>query len=171
MVEPKTQRTRCGAKILQSTADRTGGLCSPCNGPRPGKVSCSVSSLVDPDPTFHVLASALLKGLEKTRHIGDAKHPNRFELDAQRALVRHVTENPRSSIRFHDDNWQRTGFVILDLFEQGEGKLEARGRKYAFAELRKEDWREEPGPLAGHGGFLYRTETGDVIFKIQTWVS
>ena len=171
MKEPKTECTKCGAKILQATADRTGGLCSPCKGPRPGKVSCSVGSLVDPASVFHIPALALLQGLEKTSHVGGSEHPNRYELEAQRALVRHVAEVPRTSIRLHDDNWQRTGFVVLDLFENGEGTLEVRGRKYAYAELRKEEWQEGAGPLANHGGFLYRTSTGDIIFKIKTWVS
>ncbi len=178
MSEPKTQCSKCGAEILQATAERTGGLCMPCKtgGLRrpdpnePLEVSCSVESGVSPEPVFFTTAQDLLRGLEGARHIGDSSHPNKFELEAQRALLRHAIRN-RVEFRLHDDHWGRTGYVLLSLFEEGKATMQINGKTYRFSELTKEDWREGTDPLASHGGFLYRDSAGVVIYKKWTWIS
>lgn len=178
MTEPKTKCQKCGAQILQVTADRTGGLCMPCKagGPRlpdpndPVGVSCTVRSDVNPHPTFFTSAQALLKALEETRHIGDSMHANKYELEAQRALLRHCVRY-RTKFRLNDDHWGRTGYALLKLFEEGQATMKIGERAFVFTELTKEEWREGDDPLASHGGFLYRDSSGVLIFKRHTWVS
>ncbi len=178
MPEPKTTCIKCGAEILQATAVRTEGLCMPCKtgGPRrpdpnePVEVSCSVHSEVRPDPVFFAAAQDLLQELEKARHIGDSKHANKFELEAQRALFRHAIRY-RVNFRLNDDHWGRTGFVLLSLFEHAKATMQIDQRRFHFTEVTKEDWIGSNEPLAGYGGFLYRDSTGNVIYKIGTWRS
>ena len=136
----------------------------------PVEVSCLVRSEVPPDPVFFAAAQDLLPELEKTPHIGDSMHANKFELEAQKALLRHVIRY-RVNFRLNDDHWGRTGFVLLALFERGKATMQVGQRRFHFTELTKEDWIGSNEPLAGYGGFLYRDSTGNVIYKIGTWRS
>ena len=179
MPEPKAACTKCGAEILQVTASITGGLCMPCKNdwpPRPDpplafEVSCSVRGYRTSRVTFYASAQDLLEVLDQTRHFGDSSHPNKFELEAQRALLRHVVRHRVDGFALHDDHWGRTSSVLERLFEQNKAYMEADGKRFTFAELTKEEWSDVTAPLAGEGGFLYRDARGTVIFKQMTWVS
>jgi len=179
MPEPKTRCNKCGTEILQATATRTGGLCMPCkNGwephpdpTQPLEISCNVSHQAGPPVTFRTTTQDLLEALNQTRHFGDSSHPNKFELEAQRALLRHVVRHRVNSFALHDDHWGRTSGVLERLFEQNKASMEADGKRFTFAELTKEEWSDVIHPLAGEGGFLYRDASGTVIFKQMTWVS
>jgi hypothetical protein len=150
----------------------------PCKNGRPERpdpnapleVTCEVSSLVGPAPLFIVSAQKLLAVLEETRHIGDSVHPNRLELEAQRALLRHAIRH-RAKFHLRDDHWGRTGFALLKMFEAGDAEIEVGGKRFRFENLTKVDWREGTHPLASHGGFEYHAFSGEMIFKITTWVS
>ncbi|HEX5221077.1 MAG TPA: hypothetical protein VFZ59_16050 [Verrucomicrobiae bacterium] len=178
MTEQKTNCQKCGVQILQATSDRTGGLCMPCKvgGPRlpdpndPVEISCVVLSDVTPHPTFFTSAQSLLKALEEVRHIGDSMHANKYELEAQRAILRHCVRY-RTNFRLNDDHWGRTGYTLLKLFEEGQAAMKIGERIISFTELTKEEWREGVDPLASHGGFLYRDSAGTLIYKRNTWVS
>ncbi len=177
MPEPKTTCIKCNAEILVATAARTQGLCMPCKtgwprrpAPNEVEVSCSVHSDVEPDPVLFAAAPDLLQELEKTRGIGDSTHANRFELEAQRALVRHALRY-RINFRLNDDHWGCTGSVLLRLFEQGKATMQVDQRRFQFSELKKEDWSVVHGRRARCGGFLYRDSTGNVVYKLGTWIS
>jgi hypothetical protein len=129
-----------------------------------------VKSDFNPEPVFSASAQDLLEGLEATRSIGGATHPNKLELEAQRALVRHAIRN-HVPFKLHDDHWGRTGYVLIGLFERGKATMEVDGRSYRFSDVTKEDWREGTHPLASQGGFLYRDSAGAVLFKRWTWIS
>ena len=178
MTEQKTTCRVCDAEIQIATAERTDGLCMPCkNGTRkkaelkgPPMVSCAVSSHLDVSPTFVLECQELLNLLETTRHMGDSSHPNRIELEAQRALLRHAIRH-KIDWRLNDDHWGRTGYAILSLFERGKATMRYEGSQYSFADILKDEWSDVHGPLCGTGGFLYRTPVGVTLFKISTWVS
>lgn len=118
----------------------------PCKtgGPRrpdpnePVETSCSVHSEVRPDPVFFAAAQDLLQELEKARHIGDSMHENKFELEAQRALLRHAIRY-RVNFRLNDNHWSRTGYVLLNLFEHGKATMQVDQRRFHFTEVTKED--------------------------------
>ena len=175
MAEPKTRCLLCDAEILEATAARTGRLCMPCkNGVRrPAAaeliaITCRIYS--DSGEALEVIlpANVLLEKLATTRHIGDSEHANRYELEAQRALVRHAIRY-RVSWTLRDDHWHRTSYACLELFERGQASLLVADRSFSFHEVRKEEWREGTGSLASHGGFLYRDSAGAVLFKRSTW--
>jgi hypothetical protein len=178
MAEPKTQCTKCGVEILQVTGQRTGGLCMPCHqgGPRrpdPNdsvEISCPVHSDVAPAPIFFTSAQELLPRLESEHHIGDSRHANKFELQAQRALVRHALLY-HVAFRLNDDHWGRTGYVLIKMFEEGKATMQINDKKFHFSDLAKEDWIGSSEPLASYGGFLYRDSTGTVVYKRRTWRS
>lgn len=178
MSEPKTTCRACNVEILQSTADQRGGLCAPCDkGTRkqakpkqPPFVSCVVDSSLPENPQFRLNPEDLLSELESTRHIGNSSHPNKFELEAQKALLRHAIRH-RLDWKINDDHWGRTGYAILRLFELGRATMLYGGAEYQFRDIVKEEWRNVSGPLCGEGGFLYRTKDGTEIFRIMTWVS
>lgn len=136
----------------------------------PLEVSCEVSSMVPPNPVIFTTAQALLAVLDETGHIGDSKHPNKYELEAQRALLRHAIRH-RAVFRLKDDHWGRTGWALLDLFERGEGHMELDGITYKFESVKKTEWKEGDDALAMQGGFTYSTEDGRLLFKAMTWVS
>jgi hypothetical protein len=177
MAELKTKCDKCGVDILQTTADHTGGLCMPCKLGRPPippptavKASCFVSSSLGTDVLFITCAQDLLTILEGTRHIGDSSHPNKVELDAQRALLRHAIRH-RVDFHLHDDHWGRTGFALVRMFEDGSATLRVDGKDYHWADVIKEEWSDVRGPLVGEGGFLYRDLAETMIYKTMTWVS
>jgi len=180
MPEAKTKCSECDAEILETTAARTGGLCMPCkNGvpafrrPDPNaplEALCKIDSMVEPPPILITTAQQLLAALEKTTPIGDSRHPNRLELETQRALLRHAIRH-RAVFRLNDDHWGRTKYAALALFEAGEAEMEIGDSCYRFKDLTKIDWQEVDGPLCGEGGFEYRNSEGVVIFKAMTWVS
>lgn len=178
MPNDKTICKNCRAEILTATANRTDGLCMPCkNGTpkraelkEPVKVLCLIDSGGAADVTVQTTAQALLAELEKIRHIGDSMHPNKFEMDAQKALLRHAIRH-RIEIRLHDDHWGRTMWALLKLFEEGQAQLLLGDSTYGFSDLIKEDWKEGTKPLMSHGGILYRNEMGEVLFKTMSWIS
>ena len=136
----------------------------------PLKVSCSIDSGIDSSITVVTTAQKLLKVLDETRHIGDSKHPNKFELEAQRALLRHAIRN-RAEFRLNDDHWGRTKWALLTIFDEGEAEFECGDARYKISDVKKEDWREGDEPMMSHGGILYRNSSGDVIYKTMSWVS
>jgi hypothetical protein len=136
----------------------------------PLEVSCSALSEVEPEPVFYLSAQDFLRELENSRHIGDSEHANRYELDAQKALLRHAIRY-RVSMRLHDDHWGRTGWLLLKLFEGGRASMELGSRRIQFSQLTKEEWREGTEPLASQGGFHYRDAEGTVVFRRWTWIS
>lgn len=136
----------------------------------PVQVSCSLDSGVDTTVLFLATAQDLLRVLEETRHIGDSSHPNRLELEAQRAILAHAIRH-HVEFRLHDDHWGKTSYAFVVLFEDGKASMESCGTPYQFSDLTKEDWRVGSDPLASHGGFLYRNALGNVIFKMFTWIS
>lgn len=178
MREPKSQCDKCGAVILQSTAQRTSGLCMPCaqqgryrpTPKAPLQLTCSVRSDVNPEPLFSALAQDILVGLEAAQPIGDASHPNTLELEAQRALVRHAIRHG-VPFKLHDDHWRRTGYVLVELFDRGKATMEVEGKRFRVSDVTKEDWREGTHPMRSCGGFLYRDSSGIVLFKRWTWKS
>jgi hypothetical protein len=119
---------------------------------------------------FFTTAQELLQALEGARHVGDSEHPNKLELEAQRSLLRHAIRN-RVKFRLHDDQWGRTGYVLLSLFEKDKATMKLDSRTYRFSELTKEEWREGTDPLGSRGGFLYRESSGLVVYKRWTWKS
>jgi hypothetical protein len=141
-----------------------------CDTTEQVEVSCSICLQVGPEPVLFTSAQDLLKQLEATRHFGDSTHPNRLELDAQKALLRHAIRH-LVNFRLNDDHWARTSFALLDLFEQGKAIMQIETTKFTFSDICKEEWQDVVGPLCGCGGFLYRDPTGKVICKIQTWIS
>jgi len=178
MTADKSNCAKCGVKILQATADRTGGLCMPCKNEtpkrpdpkKPAKVSCIINSGIESNITIVTSAQNLLEVLDETRHIGDSKHANKYELEAQRALLRHAIRY-RTEMRLHDDHWGRTKWALLKLFDQGEAEFECGDARYRISDISKEDWREGDKPLMSHGGILYRNSSGDVVYKTISWIS
>lgn len=174
----KTSCSKCGTEIQSATAERTGGYCMPCkNGTQkrpdpmePVSVSCEISSKLTCRPVIHTSAQVLLELLEQTRHIGDSMHPNKFELEAQKALLKHCIR-VRAEFRLHDDHWGRTGWALLSLFEQGRATLEYEQKRYQFSDVTKAEWQEGDDPLGMQGGFSYISEDGATIFKTMTWIS
>ncbi|MBK1829523.1 hypothetical protein JIN77_02200 [Verrucomicrobiaceae bacterium R5-34] len=136
----------------------------------PIEMSCEISSMVEPNPVVHLIAQDLLPVLEDTRHIGDSMHPNKLEMEAQRALVRHSIRH-HAPFRLNNDHWGRTGWAFLRLFEEGKGQIELGGVRYGFSELTKADWQEGDDPLAMQGGFTYASPEGAIVFKTMTWNS
>lgn len=126
--------------------------------------------MLSPRPVLITTAQQLLAALENTRHFGDSKHPNRLELEAQRALLRHSIRH-RAEFRLNDDHWGCTGGVLLKLFENGDATMQVGDATYAFRDLTKAEWQEGTHPLASEGGFEYRTADRHIIFKTMTWVS
>jgi hypothetical protein len=166
----------CESLILPSTFERTGGLCMPCkNGvQKKEKIVPIISVVVDGVDTtvirLEALASDVLDLLEKTRHVGDSKHANFYEIEAQKALVRHSIRYA-INFRLHDDHWGRTGWVMLALFEMCKAKItniEEEGIE--FLQVEKADWRQGTDPLGSCGGFQYSYKS-KLIFKINTWRS
>jgi hypothetical protein len=51
-------------------------------------------------------------------------HANKFEMEAQRALVRHVIRYRNRDFRLNNDHWNRTGWVLLALFEEGKATMQ-----------------------------------------------
>lgn len=133
-------------------------------------VTCVLDSRLPKNPTFRIPPQELLTELENTRWIGDSSHPNKFELEAQRALLRHAIRH-HLDWRLNDDHWGRTGFAILRLFEKGHGTMLIDGNEYQFVDIVKDEWSDVQGPLCGEGGFSYRTKDGTELFRIMTWVS
>jgi len=129
-----------------------------------------VRSMEGDSPVIHVNAEVLRDNLEQIRHFGDSMHANKFEMEAQRALVRHAIRY-RVAFELHDDHWGRTGFALVALFEEGLATLETGGLRYKFLELSKESWVEGTDPMAQQGGFLYRDPDGKIILKMWTWIS
>lgn len=178
MSDIKTSCSKCGTAILIATAQRTGGLCMPCKngtpkslGPKGGViVSCEISSKFTPRLVIFAEAQALLEVLNETRHIGDSGHPNKFEIEAQRALLRHFIR-VHHDFRLHDDHWGRTGWALLSLFEQGRATIELGQHGYQFSEVTKVEWQEGDHPLGMQGGFSYLAPNGEIIFKTMTWIS
>jgi len=189
MPEPKTRCTKCGAEILQATATRTGGLCMPCKRdgaekptmktwpPKPPdptlpiEVSCPVKSDIGPAVTFYASAQDLLEALGQIGHIGDSTHANKLEVEAQKGLLNHVIQYRNRQFQLHDDHWGRTGYALLNLFEDHKATIQVEGKRLTFAEVTKEDWKEGTDFLAMHGGHLYRDANGAVIYKRGTWRS
>lgn len=130
-------------------------------------ISCSVRSDVRPDPVFFAKAQDVLQRLDAVRHTGDSMHPTKFELEAQKALLRHAIQYG-VTFQLNDDHWGRTGYLLLTLFEVGKASMEIDGKRFHFAELIKEDWWVSDEQLGGHGGFLYRDSDGNVIYKRGT---
>jgi hypothetical protein len=97
-------------------------------------------------------------------------HPNKFELEAQRALLRHAIRH-RAEFRLQDDHWGRTMWALLKLFEQNEAQIVSGDRCYTIADVEKENWREGTDPMMSHGGILYRDQMGKVIYKTMSWIS
>ena len=114
---------------------------------------------------FVASAHNVLKELEQVRHIGDANHPTNFELEAQKALVRHAIRH-HHGIRLNDDHWGYTGKLFLKLFEEGRAAMRGRSRTFRFGDLIKETWQE-----GFHGGFLYRDLEGVVVYKRFSWIA
>lgn len=174
MESPKVDCLECGVEILKVTADRTGGLCMPCKtgSPRrpdpnePLEVSCGISSLLDPQPILFALAQDVSARLEVTRHFGGSKHANKFEMEAQRALLRHCLRY-RVSFRLNNDHWGTTGSVFVTLFEEGKAEMEVAGVRYRYSQLKKQEWKEGDHPLAMEGGFSYLLE-GREICRVMT---
>ncbi|WP_265594276.1 hypothetical protein [Haloferula sp. BvORR071] len=182
MTAPKSTCSTCGAEILQITAEHTGGLCMPCKKqeneerrapPPPLQVSCVVESLHGSTPRFFATPEDLIGALEKVGSIGGDDHPNRYEVEAQLALLRHVIRVRNRNFCLNNDHWNRTGWALLTLFEQGQAdfQAEAIGPRYRFADLTKENWTRGTEPLAQQGGFSYRTADGMLVFSISTWRS
>ncbi len=136
----------------------------------PVVLSCEISSMFDVNPVIFVVAQDLLPILEETRHIGDSNHPNKFEMEAQRALVKHVIRH-NVNFRLNNDHWGRTGWAFVKLFENGKGEIEFSGKRYRFDQLRKEDWQEGHDSLAMQGGFTYSSNDGQILFRTITWNS
>jgi hypothetical protein len=126
--------------------------------------------MISPRPVLITTAQQLLAALEDTRHFGDSKHPNRLELETQRALLRHAIRF-RAEFRLNDDHWGRTSGVLLRLFESGDAMMQVGDATHAFRDLTKVEWSDVVGPLVGEGGFEYRTASSQTIFKTMTWVS
>jgi hypothetical protein len=178
MSEEKVECMECGARILETTATRTGGICMPCQKRRtekanpkpPVNVRCRLSAETGPEVVFLSTAQDLLQQLERMGHVGGPTHPNRLEVEAQCALLRHAMQH-RAVFLLNDDHWGRTGYAALALFERSEATVTIDGADYSFSELTKEEWEEGMGPLSGHGGFLYRNNDGVVVYKRSTWRS
>lgn len=133
-------------------------------------ITCRLHSDSGEALELNLPAGVLLEKLNSIPHVGGAEHANRYELEAQRALIRHALQH-RLPWTLRDDHWGRTGYACLELFEQNQGTLVVADRSFAFAELRKEDWREGTASRASRGGFLYRDAAGVVLFKRRTWIS
>ena len=136
----------------------------------PVSVSCEISTKYTGRSVIYTSAQTLLEALEETRHIGDSMHPNKFELEAQRALLRHCIR-VRAEFRLHDDHWGRTGWALLSLFEQGRATLECEQGHFQFSDLTKTEWQNGDHPLGMEGGFSYIAGDGTIVFKTMTWIS
>jgi hypothetical protein len=181
MSQSKTRCKVCGIEIFQTTAYKTGGLCMPCkNGTKKFKstdstelleVSCYVKSDsgVDAKPIFFIAAEKLLEELLKIGYIGTSEHANRFEVEAQCALLRHAIHH-KVKFQLHDDHWARTSCAVIKLFENGIGRMELNGKSYIFSDVVKEEWQEGDEPLGSRGGFLYK-DAEEVVLKRWTWIS
>jgi hypothetical protein len=135
------------------------------------EVSCRVfpeSNLApfEPDAIFFVTAEILQQKLEGAHHVGDAQHPNKLELETQRALVRHAAQHG-VGIRLNDDIWRRTSYALIDLFEEGSARMLVDGKRFGFSDVVREEWSDG----SQRGGFLYKNVGGSVIFKRETWRS
>ncbi len=178
MSDSKTNCSKCGVSMLLVTAQSTGGLCMPCkNGNlkrltarEPVIVSCEICSKYTPRLLIITEARSLLEVLDHTRHVGDSSHPNNFEMEAQRALLRHFIR-VHHDFRLHDDHWGRTGWALLNLFEQGKATIEVEQKKYLFSDVTKAEWQEGDHPLGMEGGFSYVSSDGTTIFKTMSWIS
>lgn len=178
MPTAKTNCKKCDAEITQRTSDFNKGLCMPCQKgrgqrSRPGEpipVSCVVDSLAYPDPTFHTTAQVLLDELENTAHSGDDEHPNRYEMEAQRALLRHAISQC-AVIQLHEDHWDKTKWALVELFEKGEAEIEQEGRRYSFSDIEKEKWAVHGNAKTQRGGIQYKNKEGENIFVAMTWMS
>lgn len=178
MSETKTICSKCGTDILIITAQLTGGLCMPCKNGTPKRsnqkgpviVSCEISSKFTPRLAILAEAKALLEVLDQGRHIGDSSHPNKFEMEAQKALLRYFIR-VQHDFRLHNDHWGRTGWALLSLFEQDKATIELGQHRYRFSEVTKVEWEEGDDPLGMEGGFSYITSEGETIFKTTTWIS
>jgi len=61
--------------------------------------------------SFAIPGPQLLEQLQKTKPIGGDDHPNRLELEAQRALIQHAIDN-RVNRRLSDDLEDRWGQLV-----------------------------------------------------------
>ncbi len=64
--------------------------------------------------------------------------------------------------------------VLLNLFDVGDAELICGGHVYSSDMVEKEHWSdgEIPGhSRGGHGGFLYRSNDGQIVLKQISWIS
>lgn len=134
------------------------------------EITCVLKSFDESEVLVTATAQDLLKELESMGPVGGEEHANHFEMEAQRALLRHSLQY-RVSFRLNDDHWHRTHFALLNLFDVGKATMLVSGVSLRVTELTKEEWRVGTEALASHGGSLYRTLNGEVVFKWGTWRS
>jgi hypothetical protein len=133
------------------------------------KVACAIDSGLNTEVIVCTGAKDLLERLEKAGHIGNSSHPNKAELEAHKVLLRH-TVRYGNEFQIHDDQWNRTCFAVLQLFDEQKAMLHTGGVHYSFADLMKEEWQESE-PSGSWGGILYREMAGNVVLKRQTWLT
>ena len=172
------QATARRLPVVSATASLTGGFCMPCSkgtrrDPIPRQVWISVR--VD-DVVFRVRGQDLLPALEQIGPIGGEPqpgrpdHPNRYEMAALIALVRHALHH-KIDWTLNCDHWNRAGYACYKLFEDRQAVLVTPSREYEFDHIQKTDWIEGTEPLAQRGGFAYLDENGAEIYRRWTWIS
>jgi hypothetical protein len=173
-MDDRVKCKECNALILPAMAEHY-GYCIPCQiliGMQDAPMQSDPIVILVPydEVTFAMPAPEFLKQLEKTKHTGGADHPNRLELEAQRALIRHAIEN-KLNRRLNDDLWHETSGAAAQLFEMGVGLLLTPDQAFKFSDLKKKKWTEGTEPLMQRGGFLYKTSDGTEIYSRLTWMS
>jgi hypothetical protein len=118
---------------------------------------------------------------------------SRAVLEATKTFVENVTEtNParaelvqeilrmEQSLRgLHDCEItaQKHGYlqsVLLNLFDAGDAEIVRGDCIYSKDMVKKEHWSDGKMPghaRGGYGGFLYRTDDGQIVLKQMTWIS
>jgi hypothetical protein len=169
------QRVRCSkceAMILPSTASITGGLCMPCSkGRRVDPIPRQVWVTVRLDEVaFRVRAEDFLSEIEAVGPTGGETHPNRVEIAAQTALVRHAIRH-RIDWELHNDHWNRAGYACCKLFDRGQAVLIVGQQEFTTEHTSRHDWREGTDPMMSRGGFSYLDSEGHELYRRQTWMS
>ena len=161
---------RCASLTLPTTARKHFGLCLRCFCSRPRRISPTFIFVDYEGVTFALPADKFLAALEAASGMGGPTHPNKAELEAQRALIRHAISIPLNR-KLHDDLWNTTSEVAARLFEAGTGTLLTPDVEYRFDEINRTCWEAGGDPFMRRGGYVYSTRDGQEILRRQTWLS
>jgi len=161
--EPKTICPRCGVEFLQATADRTGGICMPCQQQQirdeafavPFPIAQRIDSHEVTENRRHsvIMHTTAQQLLEESDQSEDRRYVLMMKKPLHGAILfRRVPELPN----YMEEHVTRS---LLNLFDRGEAEMEVAGVHYRQADLRKETWEH---------GVLYRDPQGEVVFRMQT---